>query len=67
VIPVAGGDFDDVTVARWRLTRLAAALVRDGVPAHVVMADARQGCDLASGHVTPRTAGKHAPGQPDSG
>jgi hypothetical protein len=67
VIPAAGGNLDGVTLARWRLTRLAAALVRDGVPVHVVMADARQGCDLASGRLRPRAAGNRVPGQSDSG
>lgn len=36
-------------LARWRLTQLAAALVRDGVSVALVMQDAREGCDLASG------------------
>jgi hypothetical protein len=34
--------------ARWTLTRLAAALVMDGVPVDLVMLDARQGCELAA-------------------
>jgi hypothetical protein len=33
--------------ARFRLTQLAAALVRDGVPVDVVMADVREGVELA--------------------
>ena len=33
--------------ARFRLTKLAAALVRDGVPEAVVMTDAREGVEAA--------------------
>lgn len=35
--------------ARVRLTQLAFALVKDGVPVDLVMLDAREGCNLATG------------------
>lgn len=34
---------------RWELTKAACALVESGVPVDLVMADAREGCDLALG------------------
>lgn len=33
--------------ARWAFTKLAAGMVHGGIPADVVMLDAREGCDLA--------------------
>ncbi|WP_228002162.1 hypothetical protein [Nocardia australiensis] len=49
MIPEPETDLTPQQSTRWRLTKLAAALVRDGVPVDMVMMDARQGCDLAAG------------------
>lgn len=49
MIPEADTDLTPQQSARWKLTKLAASLVRDGVPVALVMSDARQGCDLATG------------------
>ena len=54
MIPEPETDLTPQQSARWNLTKMAAALVRDGVPVDVVMMDARQGCDLASGRRTER-------------
>ncbi|MFB8031327.1 hypothetical protein [Streptomyces sp. NPDC055990] len=53
MIPEHETDLTPQQSARWQLTKLAAALVRDGVPVDMVMMDARQGCDLASGQRFP--------------
>lgn len=47
MIPEPEVDLTPEQSARWKFTRLAAALVEAGVPVDLVMLDARQGCDLA--------------------
>lgn len=47
MIPEAEEEMTVEQSARWRLTRLAAALVQSGVSPDIVMLDAREGCDLA--------------------
>jgi hypothetical protein len=54
VIPPPDTTISLVEQQRWTLTRLAAALVRDGVPTTLVMKDAQEGCDLAMGEVLAR-------------
>lgn len=48
MIPNSDTTLTTEQAARWQLTRLAAALVRDGVPITQVMADAREGCELGA-------------------
>ena len=48
MIPEDGVKLDAETAGRWNLTKMAAVLVRAGVPAALVMSDCREGCDLAS-------------------
>jgi hypothetical protein len=48
MIPPADAPLSDHDLHRWRFTELAAALVREGVPAETVLSDARQGCLLAA-------------------
>lgn len=48
VIPKHETRLTAIEQTRWQLTKLASALVRDGVPADVVMLDAREGCELAT-------------------
>lgn len=48
MIPAANTEIDAATAARWELTKMAAALVRGGVPVALVMSDCREGCDLAT-------------------
>lgn len=38
-------------MARWQFTKLAAALVRDGVAVDLVMADAAEGCAHAASYL----------------
>ena len=74
MIPEPETDLTPQQSARWNLTKMAAALVRDGVPVETVMLDARQGCDLASGRrpgwigteLRPRHAPAHTPENGDT-
>jgi hypothetical protein len=47
MIPAQDVPLDAQSLARWQLTKLAAALVRDGVSVDLVMSDCREGCELA--------------------
>ena len=47
MIPEFEVDLTPQQMRRSELTRLAAALVMDGVPVDLVMLDAGQGCELA--------------------
>ena len=48
MIPEPEVELTPQQIMRCKLTRLAAALVMDGVSPDLVMLDARQGCDLAT-------------------
>lgn len=42
--------------ARWGLTKIVAAMICDGIPVDVVMADVREGCELAARLLARRAA-----------
>lgn len=44
MFPEPETDLTSEQSARWQLSKLAAALVMDGVPVDLVMLDAREGC-----------------------
>lgn len=52
MIPPADVQLDATTRARWALTQHAAAVALLGVPADLVMLDARDGFDLAAQETT---------------
>lgn len=48
MIPEADQELTAEQSARWRFTRLAAALVQSGVSPDLVMLDAREGCEMGA-------------------
>ena len=63
MIPHPGQSLTDEQRLRWRFTELAAQLVRAGVPADVVLADARQGVEAVDARAAVQS-GRHAAVEP---
>jgi hypothetical protein len=53
VIPPPDVELDVLEQRRWEFTKAAYGLIQAGVPAALVMVDAREGCDLATGQTRP--------------